>query len=54
METFLGILVIIGLIVYIVEVIMNPDKHKGELIIFTIIAAILGGFSDGAKRKKRR
>ena len=31
---------------------MNPEKHKGELTILTILAAVFGGFYDATGAKK--
>ena len=52
----MAILFIIILILYGSAVILEPEKHKGELIIFTILAAIFGGFYDasGAKSEWNR
>ena len=53
------VLTIIGLIFYIIDVILQPEKHIVGLIIFAIIYAIFGAFYEttGAKadydRKKK-
>ena len=56
---FLLILSIIGLLFYIIDVIMQPEKHVIGLVLFAIIFSIFGAFYEttGAKadynRKKK-
>ena len=55
----IAILCMMGVIYYIIEMILEPEKHMVGLIIIAIIYAIFGSFYDstGAKadydRKKR-
>lgn len=59
MNNLIMIGIILGLIVYTIEIIMNPEKHMISLIILAIFYAIFGSFFDstGAKsdydRKKK-
>ena len=46
------VIIIIILILYGSELIMNPQKHKGELTILTILAAVFYGFYDASGAKK--
>ena len=50
--TTMEVIIIIILILYGSEMIMNPEKHKGELTILTILAAVFGGFYDATGAKK--
>lgn len=49
----MAMIIVIALILYGSALILEPEKHKGELIFFTILAAIFGGFYDatGAKNE---
>lgn len=59
MSTLVALGILAGLLAYIIDAIMNPEKHIVGLIILAIIYAIFGAFFDttGAKddysRKKR-
>ena len=50
-QTMAAIIVII-LILYGSALILNPQKHKGELIFFAILAAIFGSFYETTGAKK--
>ena len=50
-QTMAAIIVII-LILYGSALILNPEKHKGELIFFAILAAIIGSFYETTGAKK--
>ena len=49
--TMVAIIIII-LILYGSALILNPEKHKGELIFFAILAAIFGSFYETTGAKK--
>ena len=55
----LTLLFIIGIVAYVINIVLNPEKHIVALVIFAIIYAIFGAFYDatGAKddydRKKK-
>lgn len=59
MSSLFAILMLLGVIAYIGEMILNPEDHVVALIILAILYAIFGSFYDatGAKsdydRKKR-
>lgn len=59
METFIVIGILVGLVAYIIDVFMKPEKHIIGLVIFAFLYGIFGSFFDttGAKadydRKKR-
>ena len=45
-------IIVIILILYGSALILNPQKHKGELIFFAILAAIIGSFYETTGAKK--
>ena len=47
----MAMIIVIALILYGSAVILEPEKHKGELIFFTILAAIFGGFYEATGAK---
>ena len=59
MGTIFTLLAIVGIVAYIINIMLNPEKHIVALVIFAIIYGIFGAFYDatGAKddfnRKKK-
>ena len=53
MEVFFGILIIIGLLSWFIDIFMQPEKHKVALIVLAVLFGISAGVKD-ADRKRRR
>ena len=47
---FIPVLIIIAIVIYIIEIIMKPEKHKVALVVLTIFGALFSVFGN----KKRR
>ena len=54
MGTFFSILIIVGIVLYLIEMIMEPEKHKPGLIFLAIIAAFISAFGGSSKKSRRR
>lgn len=50
---FIPVLILIAIVIYIIEIIMNPEKHKVALVVLAILSALFGAFSDTSKKKRR-
>ena len=50
---FIPVLILIAIVIYIIEIIINPEKHKVALIVLTIFAALFGAFGSDGKNKRR-
>ena len=54
MGVIIPLIIIIGIVIYIVEIIMEPEKHKVALVVLAIFAALFGAFGDSSNKRKRR
>lgn len=50
---FIPVLVLILIIIYIINIIMQPEKHKVGLIVLAIIVAFVDVFGASDKKKRR-